>query len=108
MFHQNLGPIVQRAMLELNNFKPSVLEKYDREVLIRLYWQYHPRFKSFKILSTKNANMLDIGSGNGGLFYWKEYLLPSRADMKDTLSLTLTAAIFLCLIIRLISYFFHI
>jgi ubiquinone/menaquinone biosynthesis C-methylase UbiE len=84
MFHQNLGPIVQRAMLELNNFKPSILEKYDREVLIRLYWQYHPRFKSFKILSTKNANMLDIGSGNGGLFYWKEYLLPARADMKMT------------------------
>ena len=36
------------------------------------------------MFAAPNANMLDIGSGSGGLFYWKEYQLPLRVDMKMT------------------------
>jgi SAM-dependent methyltransferase len=28
--------------------------------------------------------VLDIGSGSGGLFFWKEYMLPNRKDLKMT------------------------
>jgi len=84
MFHQDLRPLIESALLDLDSFEPAVTENYDRENLIRLYWQYHPKFKSFKIFNSENSNMLDIGSGSGGLFYWKDYFLPNRADIKMT------------------------
>lgn len=84
MFHQNLDPTIERAMLELDSFKPSTVENYNRDKLIELHWRFHPRFRSFKIFPRKNAHVLDIGSGSGGLFFWKEYREPVRTDLKMT------------------------
>jgi hypothetical protein len=48
--------------------------------LVELFWQAHPRFNFFKSLPW-GANLLDIGAGNGGLVYWKDWLKPQRADL---------------------------
>jgi len=84
MFSQNIEPIIKKAVEELNVFTPASVENYKREKLIELYWQFHPRFKSFKTCPGTDAHVLDIGSGSGGLFFWKQYLLPVRTDLKMT------------------------
>ena len=84
MFSQNIDPIIKKSVEELKIFTPVAGQSYKREKLIEIYWHFHPRFKSFKILPRKNANVLDIGSGNGGLFFWKEYMDPVRTDLKMT------------------------
>jgi len=84
MFSQNIEPIIKKAVEELNVFTPGSVENYKRDKLIELYWRFHPRFKSFKVFARKNANVLDIGSGSGGLFFWKEYMEPVRTDLKMT------------------------
>jgi SAM-dependent methyltransferase len=83
MFNQHITPLVKS---NLDYFNSLNLEKVEdkRDDLIKLYWQYHQRFKSIKTFSVKNGSVLDIGSGSGGLFFWKEYLLPNRKDLKMT------------------------
>lgn len=58
------------------SFDENLEVPYEREELIRLYWQMHPRFRFVK--SCKDGNFLDIGSGSGGLFFWKEWEQPIR------------------------------
>ena len=84
MFQQNLRNIIDIAIAELDSFEPVSTKDYTRDNLIELYWQFHPRFRSFKVFASQNASTLDIGSGSGGLFYWKEYLAPRRTDMTMT------------------------
>jgi Methyltransferase domain len=48
--------------------------------LVEMFWRAHPRFNFFKSLPW-GANLLDIGAGNGGLVYWKDWLRPQRADL---------------------------
>ena len=48
--------------------------------LVEMFWRAHPRFNFFKSLPW-GANLLDIGAGNGGLVYWKDWLTPQRADL---------------------------
>jgi hypothetical protein len=53
----------------------------DKNKILEQYWMFHPRFRFFK-QSPLNANLLDIGAGSGGLFYWKEWGIPIRLDIK--------------------------
>ena len=82
MFTQHVEPMVKNAIDYLDTFKPQPLGAYTRDELIKLHWQYHQRFKSFKIFSVTGGNILDVGGGSGGLFFWKDYLLPNRKDLK--------------------------
>jgi SAM-dependent methyltransferase len=84
MFNQQVDPIVQNAIAALNDFKPVSIDGHDRNKLIELYWQYNQRFKTFKTFSKQNGSVLDIGSGSGGLVFWKDYLHPHRMDLKMT------------------------
>ena len=84
MFSQNIEPLISQAIEDLNIFIPQPVENDKRDKLIELYWRFHPRFKSFKVFPGENANVLDIGSGKGGLFFWKEYIEPVRTDLKMT------------------------
>jgi len=84
MFSQSTEPIINRAMAELASFKPFNVNNVNRDELIYSYWQYHQRFKSFKIFSSLNGHVLDVGSGPGGLYFWKEYKTPNRSDLKMT------------------------
>jgi SAM-dependent methyltransferase len=52
-----------------------------REELIDTYWRSHPRFSFFKG-TPPNAVILDIGTGTGGLAFWREYLEPRRSDIR--------------------------
>jgi SAM-dependent methyltransferase len=81
MFHQQLEPIIKSNLAYFDNFKP-IKVSYERNELIKLYWQYNQRFKSFKTFTVANGSVLDVGGGNGGLSFWKDYLLPTRLDMK--------------------------
>jgi SAM-dependent methyltransferase len=83
MFGQTITPLIKTSLDYFNNFKPTKVT-YNRDQLLMLYWQYHQRFKSFKTFSVANGNVLDIGSGSGGLSFWKEHMLPNRKDLKMT------------------------
>jgi SAM-dependent methyltransferase len=84
MFSQKIAPLIESAVKELERFVPTSIVNYNRDTLIERYWQFHPRFKSFKIFPKQGANVLDIGSGSGGLFFWKESLEPKRNDLRMT------------------------
>ena len=84
MFSQDLKQIINKAKVELDSFTPLSVENFTRDELIQSYWQFHQRFKSFKVFPPSNSNILDIGSGSGGLFFWKEYANPIRTDLKMT------------------------
>jgi len=81
MFQQDLTPMIKSNLAFLDSFKPTDI-RYKRDDLIRLYWQYHPRFRSIKISSPLNGRLLDVGGGSGGMSFWKEYLFPFRTDLK--------------------------
>jgi len=84
MFSQNIESLIKKAVEDLDMFTPQSVENYKRDKLIELYWHFHPRFKSFKIFPRQNARVLDIGSGSGGLYFWKEYMEPVRTDLEMT------------------------
>ena len=85
MFSQQVDSAVKKSIEYLESFKPVSTSQFDkRDSLIELYWQYHQRFKSIKTLPISNGSVLDIGSGSGGLFFWKDYMLPNRNDLKMT------------------------
>lgn len=82
MFSQEIEDFAKNSVpadSSLLNFYPI---SYTRDELISLFWQYHPRFRSFKVFPTQNSTVLDLGSGSGGLYFWKEYLPPFRSDLK--------------------------
>jgi len=81
MFDQKIDPALKSNLDYFETFKP-IKVKYKRDELIKLYWQYHQRFKSIKTFSAFNGSVLDIGGGHGGLVFWKEYLPPARTDLK--------------------------
>jgi capsular polysaccharide biosynthesis protein len=67
-----------RLVAWLNSLEPRMyLSDLD---LVEMFWRAHPRFNFFKSLPW-GANLLDIGAGNGGLVYWKDWLKPQRADL---------------------------
>src|SRR5260221_14038111 len=53
----------------------------DPDELIREYWQNHPRF-SFLKMTVPGCRLLDVGSNDGGLSFWKEYGVPVRRDIR--------------------------
>lgn len=68
----------------IKDFRLKVLNKpiyQERNQLIELYWTFHPRYKFFKVLP-QYCTMLDAGANSGGLYYWKEWGLPLRTDIK--------------------------
>src|SRR5438874_2697256 len=84
MFSQKIEPLISKAKSDLDFFTVFNVTNYTRNELIESYWQFHPRFKSFKIFPPENSSILDVGSGNGGLFFWKECMKPIRTDIKMT------------------------
>jgi hypothetical protein len=63
-----------RLVAWLNSLEPRMyLSDLD---LVEMFWRAHPRFNFFKSLPW-GANLLDIGAGNGGLVYWKDWLKPA-------------------------------
>lgn len=67
----------------IDSLRFNVTDEKDREKnkLIDLYWNFHPRFKFFKGLP-KRCTLLDVGASSGGLFYWQDWGLPVRNDIK--------------------------
>jgi SAM-dependent methyltransferase len=84
MFNQQIEETINNAKAFLDSFRPLPTQKFKRDQLIELYWQYHQRFKSLKSYTAINGNVLDIGSGSGGLQFWKDYLNPQRTEIKMT------------------------
>jgi SAM-dependent methyltransferase len=84
MFNQQIEEAIKSAKAFLDSFHPVSTKNFKRNQLIELYWQYHQRFKLLKTYAAINGNVLDIGSGSGGLQFWKGYLLPHRKDTKMT------------------------
>ena len=83
MFSQKIDLLVKNSLSYFEPFTP-VKVNTERDDLIKLYWQYHQRFKAIKTFPVQNGSVLDVGSGSGGLFFWKEYMLPNRKDMTMT------------------------
>ncbi len=65
--------------LELD-FSESKIHESKAE-LLELYWLYHPRFRFIKNTPI-HSKFLDVGAGDGGLQYWKEWRLPPRNDLE--------------------------
>ena len=78
----NIKNIVQPSIEYLEKTDHPIKVDYKRDELVSLYWQYHQRLKAFKIFSKKDATILDIGGGSGGINCWKKYLTPHRDDLK--------------------------
>ncbi len=57
------------------------LQHNDKHVLQEIYWVAHPRFIFLKQVA-RNGRLLDLGAGEGGAVFWKDYLRPSRNDIK--------------------------
>lgn len=57
------------------------MSDHKRDKLLDLYWRAHPRFQFFKNCLA-DARFLDIGAGEGGLAFWKEWHQPERPDIK--------------------------
>jgi SAM-dependent methyltransferase len=53
----------------------------SRDALIADYWAAHPRYCFFKSVR-RNAALLDLGAGSGGLAVWKEWGSPLRDDIR--------------------------
>lgn len=83
MFTHQIDSLVKNNLNYFEPFSPVKINN-KRDELIKLYWQYHQRFKAIKTFPVHNGSVLDVGSGSGGLFFWKEYMLPNRKDMKMT------------------------
>lgn len=81
MFQQDLTSLIKDNLAFLESFKPIDTASYKRDDLIKLYWQYHPRFTCVKIASPIKGRLLDVGGGSGGMTFWKEYLQPFRTDL---------------------------
>lgn len=81
MFQQDVTPMIKGNLAFLDSFKPIDTSLYNRDELIRLYWQYHPRFTSMKVAAPLKGRLLDVGGGSGGMTFWKEYLYPFRNDL---------------------------
>ena len=64
---------------QLFSFDENLDVPYERDEILRLYWGLHPRFRFLK--SCSDGNFLDIGSGSGGLIFWKEWELPIREQL---------------------------
>jgi SAM-dependent methyltransferase len=65
-------------------FVPPVFDSVptvSRDQLINMYWRAHPRFRFLKFMTCANANVLDLGCGQGGLAFWKSWLDPDRRDL---------------------------
>ncbi len=65
---------------EVLSFDEHMMIPYERDELLKLYWEFHPRFRFLK--SCPDGNFLDIGSGSGGLIFWKEWEHPLRSQLK--------------------------
>ena len=55
---------------------------WNHEALIEQHWRSHPRFLFLKFMTPHGSNVLDVGSGAGGLSCWKEWMAPDRSDIK--------------------------
>lgn len=53
----------------------------SRDALIADYWSSHPRYGFFKSV-VRDAALLDVGAGSGGLAMWKEWGSPQRDDIR--------------------------
>ncbi|HEV3085631.1 MAG TPA: class I SAM-dependent methyltransferase [Candidatus Elarobacter sp.] len=60
---------------------PLVEPLSSRDALIADYWAAHPRYCFFKSVK-RDAALLDIGAGSGGLAVWKEWGSPVRDDLR--------------------------
>ncbi len=70
--------------IKIDNYEINLVEQpniTNRRDLIELYWNYHSRFRFFKT-SPSQSKILDVGAGVGGLYYWLDYLTPSRTDIQ--------------------------
>ena len=54
---------------------------YEKDSLIDCYWRAHPRFNFFKYCGPHMTRVLDIGSGDGALHFWKSWGVPDRSDI---------------------------
>jgi len=59
---------------------PARLPGTDDEIL-ETFWPAHPRFRFFKN-APFNARLLDIGAGNGGMHFWRDWGRPDRRDIR--------------------------
>jgi SAM-dependent methyltransferase len=82
MYTNQIDLLIKKILSEVNRFAGEPVLNFSRDELISLYWQYHQRFKFFKTAALANGKILDIGGGTGGIFWWKEFLAPSRGDLK--------------------------
>jgi SAM-dependent methyltransferase len=53
----------------------------DRAQLVQTYWQLHPRIAFFHSLD-RNARVLDMGAGEGGMVHARQVYFPDRSDMR--------------------------
>jgi SAM-dependent methyltransferase len=82
MYSTKIDLLVKNVLAGEEDFKKEAILNFEREELVRLHWQYHPRFRFLKSATTRGGSVLDIGGGTGGIVWWKEYLAPMRDDLK--------------------------
>ena len=69
--------------VRIGNFEFTVSNtaELDKSQLTTLYWNYHPRFRFFK-MAPLDSKLLDVGAGSGGLWHWKQWGEPARNDIE--------------------------
>ena len=63
MYTTQIEQLVKKALSDVDNFNKLPAPKIVKDELIKLYWQYHQRFKFFKLSAVQNGAILDIGGG---------------------------------------------
>jgi SAM-dependent methyltransferase len=70
-------PSVDELLAEARAVRPL----HSRDQLLEYWWGPHPRLRFLK-QAPRGAFLVDVGSGPGGLVFWREWLEPRRTDLR--------------------------
>ena len=70
-----------KGIRNIESVKTNANVTMTREQLIESYWTSHPRYIFMKSVP-ENSRFLELGAGDGGISFWKDWLAPNRDDIK--------------------------
>ena len=70
-----------KGIKEINQIKTDTPIVLSREDMIEAYWTQHPRYIFMKSVPWE-CEFLELGAGDGGVSFWKDWRKPHRNDIR--------------------------